>query len=249
MEHPIVIALIVVVALAAVRAGVVLIRTRSSESLAIDSKWNNYRLGDVLRGPTRDWGSMEWMNAADYHTKYFKGSIAAEYVAHTNKKHDLQALEKAIQRVCPANSQLGYPVVHLRIGDAVDKELIKNPGIFANRYVAPEEFRAVAKDMYGRGVRRVRLVAGIHTLWAGFHRVKVQDSIDYIRDVQKVFGDHGILARHLPSRSPDSDFCLLANADEIVGNINSGFFQGAALVVQSRKKKTIEMPPTIEGRN
>jgi hypothetical protein len=164
-----------------------------------------------------------------------KGSIGEAYINTTKMKNDETNFALVVNEICGLKKNQRV-VVHLRIGDVVDKHLLtkkKNSESLKSRYVPPSVYNRIADHIKKEHptLKEVVIVAGIHLLtsWETNHKIRLGDSWNYVNAVRKMFQNKGFHVKIEGGGDPDDDMCTMANAPVLV--TSEGNFSVLAKIV------------------
>jgi hypothetical protein len=209
--------------------------TLNDEKLLYNPKWSKYRISDVVRiGKKNDieYHIKNFKNTLVHqyiisHKKKYPTSnygrsntnliLNPLYTNYNNKKSfkvsikDIKLLKSLVDNMfnmyrSTISEIIGKDpttinTVHLRIGDILDPD---SPDYLRKDwYVHPESFRSYAKYFKKKGEKVVYLLGGIHT-----EKVDASYSIEYIKEVRKIFKEYGIDTIFLKG-TPDLDICIM----------------------------------------
>lgn len=192
-------------------------------------KWNNYRLGDLIKGECYRKPREKKYFFSIY--KLFPNSIADEYIKKTNhlKKNrfsNIDILNEIIQKRSknknnlPKNTDL---VVHLRIGDSI-KDFKNGKFVYNERKKFKSKTYAIKLDSMNKildsidlsKIDRIILVFGAH--------LKNKEIVNelYLDKIEEIIKRRGILTIRKFSGNPDEDFIFMSNAKNFVSS--NGYF-------------------------
>lgn len=223
-----------------------------------------YRIGDVYRfghDPFSRFGgyakpgiiNSDMIMAAPFHVKYFEDSLASSYskciglydvknrecMRSAMEKHC--SLEREVKTLDPKKQDAlheflgdskratpGTAVFHLRLGDVlVDKlaQIITGSGSLEDHF---DRIRDIAE----RGFKRILFVGGLHK------STGEKESLEMIRALQDRASAHG-LDSAVVSSDPDTDLCVLSNAEFLISQRKSGYSKIAEDMALNGKREVM----------
>lgn len=149
-----------------------------------------YRLGDVFWRTDKD-------EDLHYHTQMYPGTIASEYLKHSDVSENwdvlLNIIDKKKKKTRPPQSEL---VLHVRIGDV----LCVTPDEYNYaRKNQPEWWNKLTEFIQRENIKKVHIMAGNHT------HVCIKESKEYLDDRAGFLREHGV---------QDVEFHLDKSADD-----------------------------------
>ena len=197
-----------------------------------------YRLGDMILHKfhrNKNLGKL-------CHLTIYPNSIASEYLKKTNKSNDINVLYDIVKKRSnlinlPNNNEL---IIHIRIGDVIDKRNISvdeflynyyydtNYFFYKLNYVKPYSFYKKIIDKLPKNINKVIFVGGYH------YKQDRTKSKEYISKLQKFFNSYGFDTSTRINNDPDEDFIYMSNAAYFVQS-GGGFSQLIGNIVKKNK--------------
>jgi hypothetical protein len=201
----------------------------------MNTGWYGYRIGDLVlySGTNNIHMAQDYENIMRYHVQNFPNSIGGQYVKQSKaffRHRDFETFFNVCDQKCPGLMQKlleadphlkklltehkeETAVVHLRLGDAVsDKRAKKATG------VTPATYVHVAEMLHSKGIKYAVVVCGIHIVPKPGATDKSAEAYRKI----KSFFDAKDIEVYMVSNDPDTDFCLISGAQNLVYCSKSG---------------------------
>ena len=187
------------------------------ENLYNGSKWDKYRLGDIILNPadsfyydtTHPWNIL-------YHVNQYPGSIASEYIK-LNKDGVFKNVELLNQIMSKMDKNISIPdttlVLHIRVGDVIcDKTLhVYNPTDTYAKVGNINWWENVVEYIKNNKITNVVILSGIHL------KKCINESVDYIKDrAEFLKNTTGVNIEFRLGQPPDDDILYCKNAKHFI---------------------------------
>lgn len=201
----------------------------------MNTGWYGYRIGDLVlyAGTNNIQITQDKENLMRYMVQNFPTSIAGQYLKQSKslfRHRDFETLFKVCDQKCPSlmkrlldadphlkrlltDFKTQTAIVHLRLGDAVSNSRAKKA-----TGVTPATYEHVAKHLQEKGIKYAVVVCGIHIAPKPGDTDK---SAETYRTIKAFFDKRGIEV-YMVSNDPDTDFCLISGAENLVYCSKSG---------------------------
>ena len=167
------------------------INLNNIKNLYNGSLWNNYRLGDYIRGKGK-------INKDE-----FSGTIGNIYKNITNSSHNFKLLYNIFKNINYFEKPLdNVIVVHLRIGDVLE-EYTDLRGYWSP--LKCEQIFDLVKKLNKSKIKNIHFLFGSHKKLNSYEK-----SIKYLKDVKNKFIDYNI--KFIFSKNPDFDFYYMCHS-------------------------------------
>jgi hypothetical protein len=200
-----------------------------------------YRLGDMVKGK-------EFRDSYDgksFHLDQFPDSIASEYMRRTDEDNRYDILDAIVKERSPNAAEIppsNLLVIHLRIGDVIDKtpyavkeflsRYVMHP--LGTNYVKPlSYYQKVAEMMRARKLKAVTLIGGFHADLKSYKR-----SLHYVDEIKKFFISEGFSVATRINQPADEDFVYFCNASYFTPG-GGGFSHLVQEILKLRGKEII----------
>jgi len=192
----------------------------NKESLYNGSKWNNYRIGDViLMSPYDKFYKPNYRENILYHTQEYPGSIAAEYIKRNKSSKKFQNF-KLLHKILNERSPNQEPVrdntliLHMRVGDVLCKKIWTDNGPLKYAKKGDTDWwNSVIDYIKQNNITEVVIIAGTH------FKDCLQESYDYIMDRSDFLKNSGkgtLKVSYRLGQSPDDDIIFCKGAKHFI---------------------------------
>ncbi len=204
-----------------------------------------YRLGDMVKSKM----ARNAKDGRELHYAQFPNSIASEYMRKTDEDNRLDLILDILKERTTQPTQTPPPdmlVVHLRIGDVIDKTpyMVKE---FLSRYIMHHNgfnyvkplsyYQEIIEQIRPLNIKSVTLIGGFHS-----DTKSQQKSIVYVNKIREFFEKNGFVTYTRINFDPDEDFIFMCNAEYFTPS--GGGYSSLVKNILRKKAKTIIVPAT-----
>ena len=182
------------------------------ENLVNEKKWQNYRLGDILKGYFIKNKEYKYINSIEYR---YPNSIGDKYLKK-KKKLDLQILNEILNEIKnkkkPNKNDI---VVHLRLGDSLLD--FKNNKFTYLKYkhktyaITLNKFEKTLKKLDNK--KKIILVYGIHNS-GGIKKKKFSEI--YLKKIREILKKYNFKFQERNNFNPDDDFYFMTQSKTFI---------------------------------
>tara|TARA_B100000963_G_C22464822_1_gene597409 strand:+ start:112 stop:852 length:741 start_codon:yes stop_codon:yes gene_type:complete len=211
-----------------------------------DTKWINYRLGDIVYLHKGNKFDEEVPNYLKNVHKNYPDSIASEYLLKNKKRErDLDLLFDIISERIEKNNlnKEDKIILHLRIGDII-KNSKNNKIVYDKKYVNDNDSRVTKIDKLQYLLPILKEYNNEIDIYFGSHKNmdKKQNKANekYLNLIKKFFTDNNIKYNIKSSGNPDEDFLNMCCAKLFIKS-GGGYSRLISTMVKKRKNKVIDI--------
>ena len=167
------------------------------------SNWEGYRLGDMIIHQSHR------LKVEQYHHQHFPNSIASDYMKQTTKQNDFDVLIKIIDTKNIIKPNKDDLIIHLRLGDVIDKHEVIDTLITNNNHAyikSLQYYDTLLQNINKDIIKRIILVSGSH------RDLNFKKSTLYINCIKKYCENYGFKVELRLGNHPDDDFVYMCNS-------------------------------------
>ena len=208
-----------------------------------NSKWENYRLGDIVNGFSLNSNLKSEKKYIKNFDKKYPHSIGDLYIKKTthikNKKNNLDVLLEIIDDKLNSKKEEDHITLHLRIGDSI-KDFVNNKFIYNKNYATKlEDIKKIISYLKKQN-KIVYIFYGIHNKNKKSKHKKdmLKVTTIYLQKIRDLFNENKIKFIEKTNGNPDDDFIKMCNSKIFIKS-GGGFSDLISKVVQKKGNKVI----------
>lgn len=181
---------------------------------SLTKQWTGYRFGDGFVDPWwDDWNTGDQTKLCEYLHERFPSSLIGEYSEKNEFKRERnqKLLKEIVDRRNIFDDTISCVGIHLRCGDVLRRKTVHEQ----LRYIQPEVYGNLAKQLMQNGLTKVVLIFGLHFYYDNIANL----TVDYVRTVTRLMEEQGIEVKYRVG-TPDEDVMFMTNVEHLVPAIS-----------------------------